>query len=95
MITQLKSAAAPSAAASERRDVAVTVGGIIADIRARGDAAVREYSERFDRWSPPSFRLDADEIERIVAGVPAQVLDDIAHRAAERAPLRRGPARQR
>jgi sulfopropanediol 3-dehydrogenase len=77
MITQLKSAATRSAAASERRDVAVTVGGIIDDIRARGDAAVREYSERFDRWSPPSFRLAADEIERIVAGVPAEVLDDI------------------
>ena len=77
MITQLKSAAVASAPANDRSDVAATVRGIIDDVRARGDAAVREYSERFDRWSPPSFRLAPDEIERIVDGVPAEVVDDI------------------
>ena len=30
---------------------------IIADVAKRGDAAVREMSERFDKWSPPRFRL--------------------------------------
>jgi sulfopropanediol 3-dehydrogenase len=50
---------------------------VIADVRARGDAAVREYSEQFDRWSPESFRLSAEQIERIVATVPAQVVEDI------------------
>jgi sulfopropanediol 3-dehydrogenase len=72
----------PGAAARQRRaspaDVREAVAGIIADVRARGDVAVREYSERFDRWSPPAFRLERDEIERIVAGVPAQVRDDIS-----------------
>ncbi|WP_343071707.1 histidinol dehydrogenase [Saccharopolyspora gloriosae] len=53
------------------------VRGIIDDIRDRGDVAVREYSERFDGWSPESFRLSAEEVERIVATVPQQVLDDI------------------
>jgi len=53
------------------------VAAIIADVRARGDAAVREHSERYDRWSPPRFRLDAEEVERIVAGLPRQVVDDI------------------
>jgi sulfopropanediol 3-dehydrogenase len=38
---------------------------------------VREYSERFDRWSPASFRLGAADISRIVEGVPEEVLDDI------------------
>ncbi|TDD86847.1 histidinol dehydrogenase [Actinomadura darangshiensis] len=60
---------------SEVRDRVTT---IIADVRERGDAAVRDHSERFDRWSPDSFRLPGEEIERIVAGVPRQVLDDIA-----------------
>ena len=32
---------------------------------------------RFDGWSPDNFRLDAEEIEKIVAGVPAQVIEDI------------------
>ena len=54
-----------------------TVTQVIAEVRRRGDAAVREYSEKFDRWSPPSFRLDTDSINRIVAGVPEQVIDDI------------------
>ena len=29
-----------------------TVESILADLEARGDEAVREYSEKFDNWSP-------------------------------------------
>src|ERR1700724_2202290 len=54
-----------------------TVEAIIADVRARGDAAVRELSERFDKWSPPSFRLSEDEIRALVARVSPQTIDDI------------------
>ena len=78
MITFLKSAVPVATVAAGRERVSETVRSVIADIRSRGDAAVREYSERFDRWSPESFLLDAEEIERIVAGVPQQVIDDIA-----------------
>jgi len=60
-----------------RSEVAETVAGVIEDVRRRGDAAVREYSQRFDRWSPDSFRLDAAEIKQIVARVPDQVIEDI------------------
>ncbi|AWT51482.1 histidinol dehydrogenase [Mycolicibacterium smegmatis MKD8] len=59
------------------RSVRDTVAGIIEDVRARGDDAVREYSERFDNWSPESFKLTPDEIERIIATVPDQALSDI------------------
>ena len=41
------------------------VEAIIADVKARGDAAVRDLSERFDKWSPPSFRLSDDEIRAL------------------------------
>lgn len=54
-----------------------TVLQVIADVRERGDAAVREYSEKFDNWSPENFRLDQEEIEKIVASVPEQVIEDI------------------
>ena len=57
--------------------VAETVTNVIADIRERGDVAVREYSEKFDKWSPESFKLSESEIEEIVAGVPDQVIEDI------------------
>ena len=77
MKTILKAAATGDEAASSPPQVRDAVASIIADVRARGDAAVREYSERFDRWSPPDFRLSEEEIERIVATVPSQVRDDI------------------
>lgn len=67
-----------SAGESGDHGVAATVAGVIADVRARGDDAVREYSAKFDNWSPPAFRLTAEQIEQIVAGVPRQVKDDIA-----------------
>ncbi|HVC79133.1 MAG TPA: histidinol dehydrogenase [Chloroflexota bacterium] len=60
-----------------------TVAGIIAAVRERGDAAVREYSERFDRWSPPQFRLDAERIESLVASLPPRTRDDIAYAQAQ------------
>ena len=53
------------------------VEAIIADVQKRGDAAVRELSERFDKWSPASFRLNDDEIRTLVAKVSAQTIEDI------------------
>ena len=77
MKTILKSASREDAAPSSPVAVRDAVAAIIADVRARGDVAVRECSERFDRWSPERFRLDPEEIDRIVASVPAGVRDDI------------------
>jgi sulfopropanediol 3-dehydrogenase len=54
-----------------------TVAQVIDDIRNRGDAAVREYSEKFDKWSPPSFRLSKDEIDKIISTVPEQATADM------------------
>src|SRR5437763_14344801 len=50
---------------------------IIADVKARGDMAVRELSERFDKWSPRSFRLSGDEIGALVAQVSPQTIEDM------------------
>ncbi|MCC2269363.1 histidinol dehydrogenase [Streptomyces sp. CT1-17] len=60
-----------------RADVTERVRAILDDVRAHGDDAVRRYSEKFDDWSPDSFRLAPDEIRRIVSRVPDTVLDDI------------------
>ena len=54
-----------------------TVRGIIAGVRARGDAALRELSQQFDGWSPPVFRLNAEQIEAAIAEVPEDVLASI------------------
>jgi sulfopropanediol 3-dehydrogenase len=70
--------AIPSAAADlGRAEVAATVGEVIEDIRTRGDAAVREYSQRFDKWAPDSFLLSPDDVKDIISRVPDQVLADI------------------
>ena len=73
------------AAATDAADARVrqTVEGIIADVSERGDAAVRELSEKFDHWSPPSFRLAQDEINAFLASVPEQTLDDIKFAQAQ------------
>ena len=77
-ITYLKQAAATDATMASQDQVAAVVRDVIADIRANGDAAVRLYSEKFDNWSPESFRLSQREIDEIVATLPAQVIEDIA-----------------
>src|SRR6266446_9475914 len=60
-----------------------TVEAIVADVKARGDAAVRELSERFDKWSPPNFRLSDEEIRALVAKVSPQTIDDIKFAQAQ------------
>ena len=53
-------------------DVDATVAGIIADVRARGDAAVIEMTETFDRirLSPDTLRFSQDEMDQLIAEVP-------------------------
>jgi sulfopropanediol 3-dehydrogenase len=77
MSRQLKETASTAALRQERSDVRDVVAAVIEDVRQRGDEAVRHYSEKFDHWSPESFRLGAEEIERIVATVPGEVVDDL------------------
>ena len=51
--------------------------GILKDIETRGDAAVRELSEKFDKYSPASFRLSEGEIEALMNRVSARDIEDI------------------
>ena len=60
-----------------------TVEGIIADVAKRGDEVVRELSERFDKWSPPTFHLSTAEIDGLVAKVTPQTIDDIKFAQAQ------------
>jgi sulfopropanediol 3-dehydrogenase len=54
-----------------------TVERIIADVKDRGDVAVRELSEKLDGWSPAVFRLSQAEIERLMSTVASETIDDI------------------
>ncbi|GAA1655558.1 histidinol dehydrogenase [Microbacterium flavum] len=77
MALHLKSAPTKSFTDTAQADVADSVRSVIADIRANGDEAVRRYAEKFDRWTPDSFRLSDEEIEQIMAGLDPQVIEDI------------------
>jgi sulfopropanediol 3-dehydrogenase len=60
-----------------------TVEETLADIEARGDAAVRDLSQRFDGWAPAAFRLSDAEIEAAMAEVAKRDLDDIRYAQAQ------------
>jgi sulfopropanediol 3-dehydrogenase len=77
MTEYLKAATPISVDSDSFQAVRETVTAVIADVRKRGDAAVREYSQKFDKWSPESFRLSDQQIADIVATVPEQAILDI------------------
>src|SRR5882757_7739224 len=73
----LKSPTPKDASRGGPTEVEQTVADVIDAIRTRGDAAVREYSLRFDNWAPESFLLDEADVKNIISQVPDQVLSDI------------------
>jgi sulfopropanediol 3-dehydrogenase len=59
------------------QQVKTTVESIIEDIECHGDSAVAQYSEKFDKWNPQSFRLSPDDIEKCYEQVEDSVIEDI------------------
>ena len=83
MIRVLKQGATEAEKAEADRKVRQTVEGILEDVIARGDAAVRDLSARFDKWEPKSFRLSQAEIQALIDSLPAQVITDIKFAQAQ------------
>lgn len=77
MIQYLKKSKQASDTQEVNPKVRAIVEELLEDVKNNGDAAVRKYSEKFDKWSPESFKLSAKERESIVASVPEQVIEDI------------------
>jgi len=67
----------------DQSGVAETVGGIIADVRARGDAALFELTARFDDvdLNKAGISIAAEEVDKAVAAVPQETMDalTVAH----------------
>ena len=77
MAEWLKRGATAQAKADSDRKVRDVVEGILADIAARGDAAVRELSIKFDNWDRESYRLTPAEIQGCIDQLTGQDLKDI------------------
>src|SRR3981081_1307916 len=83
MARYLKRGMDASAIKAADAKVRETVEQILAQIEAGGDTAVRELSQKFDNWSPPSFKLTPTEIERAISQVKKRDLDDIKFAQAQ------------
>ena len=80
---KLKEGQRRATAAEDDAKVRAVVEGILADIAARGDKAVRELSQKFDNWSREDFRLTDAEIKGCLAELSAQDIDDIRFAQAQ------------
>ncbi|WP_370161330.1 histidinol dehydrogenase [Limimaricola soesokkakensis] len=53
------------------------VASTLREIETRGDAAVRELSEKYDGYTPDSFRLDQKQIDALIAQLSDREIADI------------------
>src|SRR5215207_10017678 len=83
MARHLKRGMDPGAIKAADAKVREKVESILAEIEAGRDEAVRRLSEKFDNWSPPSFKLSPQEIERAISQVAKRDLDDIRFAQAQ------------
>lgn len=83
MIRVLKPGRSLDAKAEDAAKVKAAVEAVLADIQARGDAAVRDYSETFDKWSPATFRLSQAEIDACFAALTPRQIEDITFAQAQ------------
>ncbi|PVM71677.1 histidinol dehydrogenase [Caulobacter radicis] len=83
MARWLKTGADVTAVANADRAVRETVEGILADVAARGDAAVRDLSVKFDGWDRESYRLSPAEIQACIDQLSARDLADIEFAQAQ------------
>jgi sulfopropanediol 3-dehydrogenase len=76
MAYYLKSSTTQPSGEADTTQVRRIVEQMIADISTRGDAAVHEYSDKFDKWNPASFRLSQEQIDACLAELtPRQIAD--------------------
>ncbi len=77
MIQQIKKGITYAESKEADLKVRALVENMLENVAANGDKAVREYSEKLDKWSPENFRLSPVQIRQIIAGLPEQVIEDI------------------
>ncbi len=83
MARYLKNGMDVDVAETEDAKVRQIVEDVLKDIRTRGDAAVRDYSQKFDKWSPTSFRLSKEDIAAAYKELTQQNIDDIKFAQAQ------------
>jgi sulfopropanediol 3-dehydrogenase len=80
---RLKTSKDAAAREENDRQVRATVEQILADVSARGDAAVRDLSQKFDGWTPKEFFLSPAAISAAISQVAPRDIEDIAFAQAQ------------
>ncbi|MCB2190488.1 MAG: histidinol dehydrogenase [Deltaproteobacteria bacterium] len=55
-----------------------TVRAIIDKVRSEGESGVRFYSEKFDNWTPKSFKISPEKMAAAKDLLPTSMIEDIA-----------------
>ena len=76
-IRYLKEGKPQTERAEDDAKVRSIVESTLADIEKRGDEAVRDLAEKFDNYSPASYKLTEDEIQELIAQVSPRDMEDI------------------
>jgi len=76
-VAYLKTGKSQGERAEEDSKVRSIVEETLAEIKTGGDTAVRALSEKFDKYSPASFRLSEQEIENLIGRLTERELKDI------------------
>ncbi|MCG2594606.1 histidinol dehydrogenase [Ramlibacter sp. XY19] len=77
MAYSLKSPTTKPSGEADTTHVRKTVEGMLKDISTRGMDAVRDYSKKFDKWDPASFRLTDAQIQECLAQLTPREIEDI------------------
>ncbi|KAB2692767.1 histidinol dehydrogenase [Ochrobactrum sp. Kaboul] len=82
-IQHLKTGKPETERSEDDAKVRQTVEAILKDIETRGDKAVHELAEKFDHYTPASFRLSAGDIEGLMSRVSPRDMEDIKFAQAQ------------
>lgn len=82
-VTYLKSGKPDSERVQEDTQVRKSVEAMLQDIETRGDAAIRDLSEKFDSYSPSSFRLSQTQIDDLIAQISPRDMEDLKFAQAQ------------
>ena len=76
-IKYLKKGKTAADKAIDDAEVSEVVKNTLKVIEEKGDSAVREFSEKFDNYSPESYKLSSAEIDGLIANVSDRDMKDI------------------
>ena len=76
-IKYLKKGKTAADKAIDDAEVSEVVKNTLKVIEEKGDSAIREFSEKFDNYSPKSYKLSSAEIDGLIANVSDRDMKDI------------------